>query len=140
MHRSVMIVENGRSNGTSIAQLVGDRFDVVRTVATALEAAELAVELRPTIVITPFPAVTPSGELLTALLKRDPRTAACRIIAYSDWAWANTRAKALEEGCEAFVPTDGPIEDLVAEIDRLLDGTTPRAPEAPDSIRTALFD
>lgn len=75
---------------------------------------------------------------MTALLRRDPRTSTCRIIAYTDWCWPRTRAKAREHGCDAFVSAQAPVEDLLAEIDRLLRPSTGNP--ATDAVRTALFD
>jgi two-component system, cell cycle response regulator DivK len=121
---TVLIVEDPMAGENGLAVLMQDRFDTVRTVGTAQEAIEVAVELRPDLVITPFPAVTASGDLLTAALKRDPRTSAAKVIAYSDWCWANTRAKALAAGCEAFVPVSAPVEELLAAVDGLVGGST----------------
>jgi DNA-binding NarL/FixJ family response regulator len=114
---TVLIVEDQRAGENGLAALMQDRFDTVLTVGTAQEAIEVAAQVRPDLVITPFPAVTASGDLLTAALKRDPRTSAARVIAYSDWCWANTRAKALAAGCEAFFPASAPVEELLAAVD-----------------------
>jgi DNA-binding NarL/FixJ family response regulator len=121
---TVLIVEDQRAGENGLTALMQDRFDTVRTVGTADEAIEVALQLRPALVITPFPAVTASGELLTTALKRDARTSAARVIAYSDWCWANTRAKALTAGCEAFVPASAPVEELLAAVDGVVRGST----------------
>jgi two-component system, cell cycle response regulator DivK len=122
---TVLIIEDQRAGENGLAALLQDRFDTVRTVGTAEEAIAVAVQLRPDLVITPFPAVTASGDLLTTALKRDARTSAAKVIAYSDWCWANTRAKALAAGCEAFVPVSAPVEELLAAVDGLVGRSTP---------------
>lgn len=122
MALSLLIVEGIPATGSSLSELLANRFDTVRTVRSASEAFHAAVDMRPDLVITPFPAVTADGDLLTTVLKRDPRTSACTVLAFSDWCWAKTRAKALAHGCEAFVSAAAPVEDLLAAVDRLVDG------------------
>jgi DNA-binding NarL/FixJ family response regulator len=119
MPRAVLIVENQTTRGHRLAELLESRFDTIRTASSAPEAMEVAIELRPDLVITPFPVVMKSGELLCACLKRDPRTSGSKLLAYSDWSWANTRAKALAAGCEAFVPATADEEELLSAVDRI---------------------
>lgn len=141
MFRTALIVEDRPAvGGVPLAELIEDRCGVVRTVDSASEAAELAVHLRPDLVITPFSAVTGSGELLTAVLKRNPRTSGCRVLAYSDWSRARTRAKAQEAGCEEFVSTSAPVEDLLAALDRLADPPLSAESDLAEAVRTGLFD
>jgi len=137
MARTALIVEDPTRTGTDLAELLEDRFDTIRTVGSASEAVEVAIQLRPDLVITPFPAVTRSGELLVTVLKRDPRTAASKVLAYTDWSWAVTRAKALEAGCEAFVAWGAPVDELLAAVDRLVGQPKPIAAQRrPHSPRT----
>lgn len=141
MFRTALIIEDQPAvSGVSLAELLEDRCEVVRTVGSASEAAEVAIHLRPDLVITPFPAVTGSGELLTAFLKRNPRTSGCRVLAYSDWSWTRTRAKAQEAGCEEFVSTRAPVEDLLAALDRLADPPLAAESDLAEAVRTGLFD
>jgi hypothetical protein len=90
------------------------------------------------VVVTAFPAATRTGESVTAILKGDPRTAACQIVAHSDWCWTRTRAKARELGCDAFVPAHAPLEELLFTIDRLV--KTGPVEETNDAVDTCLFD
>lgn len=141
MFRTALIIEDQPAGtGVPLAELLADRCEVVRTVGSAAEAAEVAIHLRPDLVITPFPAVTGNGELLTAFLKRNPRTSSCRVLAYSDWCWTRTRAKAREAGCEAFVAASAPVEDLLAALDELANGSMTVESDLAEAVRTGLFD
>lgn len=133
-----LIVGTSAAADRVLLDALAGRFNDIRTASSSTEALELATRLSPDVVITAFPVADRSGESLTALLRRDPRTSACRIIAYTDWCWARTRAKAKEHGCDAFVSAQDPVEDLLAEIDRLLPPS--QADPATDALRTALFD
>lgn len=135
---TALIVGSSAAANRILLNALAGRFDDIRAVASSTEALELATRLSPDIVITAFPVADRSGESVTALLRRDPRTSTCRIIAYTDWCWARTRAKAMEHGCDAFVSAHAPVEDLQTEIDRLL----PPSPVYPvsEAVRTALFD
>lgn len=132
---TALIVGSSAAADRFLLDALADRFDDVRTAATSTEALELATSLTPDLVITAFPFPDRSGEPLAALLRRDPRTSACRIIAYTDWCWAS---RAREYGCDVFVSAEAPVEDLLAEIDRLL----PPSPVDPasDAVRTAFFN
>lgn len=135
---TVLIVRDRPAAGGALAEALRSRFDTVQTAGSPMEALDLAVQLRPDVVITSFPAATSNGESVTAILRRDPRTSACHIIAHSDWCWTGTRAKARELGCDAFVPAHAPLEELLEAIDRLMkcspvEGTS-------DAVRTGLFD
>lgn len=140
MPRTLLIVEEKSSKyGACLAELLEDRFDTIRTAGSPAEAIEAAIQLRPDLVITPFPAVTRHGELLSALLKQDPRTSASRLLAYSDWSWVNTREKALKTGCDAFVPATAPVEELLAAVD-LLVGTQPSGNRANGKTAAGTID
>lgn len=130
MPRTVLIVEDRTKPGHDLAKLLEDRFDTIRTAGPAAEALEMANELRPDLVITPFPVVTASGEPLATVLKRDPRTADSRVLAYTDWCWANTRVKARQAGCDEVVARDAPVDELLDAVDRLL-VRPPRVPNPP---------
>lgn len=135
---TALIVGSSAAANRILLDALADRFDDIRTAASPTEALELATSLSPHLVITAFPVADRSGESLTVLLRRNPCTSTCRIIAYTDWCWPRTRAQAREYGCDAFVSAEAPVEDLLAEIDRLL----PPCPVNPasDAVRTALFD
>lgn len=132
---TALVVGSSATADRILLDALADRFEDIRAAASTTEALELAISLSPDLVITAFPVPDRSGESLAARLRRDPRTSACRIIAYTDWHWA---AQARENGCDAFVSAQDPVEDMLAEIDRLLPPSSVNP--ASDAVRTALFD
>jgi two-component system, cell cycle response regulator DivK len=131
MASGALIIQEGATADPRLAKLLEKRFDSVRAVSTPSEALEVAMEMRPDLVITPFPAVTRSGELICTVLRGDPRTSGCAILAYSDWCWARTRDKARQAGCDAFVPATASEDELMAAIDAVLPANG-RAPNPPN--------
>jgi CheY-like chemotaxis protein len=135
---TALIVGCSAAADRSLLDALATRFNDVRAVASPTEALELASRLIPELVITAFPVIDRSGESVTALLRRNPRTSTCRIIAFTDWCWARTRTKAREHGCDALVSAQAPVEDLLAEIDRLVQPS--QSHTVSEAVRTELFD
>lgn len=112
------------------------RHDIVE-LDTAEAVLDRLATVRPDAVILHFPVPFRDGRSLTAVLRRDPRTATIPIVAVSRWAWRRTRQTAARLGCTAFVALDAPTMELRRVLRRGLRTLDPglRRPGAAGTVR-----
>ena len=92
--------EDNRNLHASYFTYVGLR---VATAATGLEAIQVAVEVRPSIVIMDLSMPGMDGSRATEWLKNDKRTRKVTVVALTGNAFAGNEAKVREAGCDAFL-------------------------------------
>jgi CheY-like chemotaxis protein len=100
-------------------------FDVVEA-ANGIEALQRAVDTAPDIILMDLSLPVMDGWEATRRLKADSRTADIPVVALTGHALAGISEGARQAGCDAFVTKPCLPEDLVREIRKVLDDTTPR--------------
>ncbi len=91
------------------------------------EALELALELRPDLILMDLSIPGIDGWEVTRRLKADRRTGRVPVIALTGHALSGDAERAKEAGCDAFVAKPCLPDDLVQEIRRLLGRAAPNA-------------
>jgi len=100
-------------------------FEVVQA-ANGMEALNRAAEWKPDIILMDLSLPVMDGWEATRRLKADKRTAKIPVVALTGHALAGISEGARKAGCDAFVTKPCLPEDLVKEIRRVLDETTPK--------------
>ena len=99
-------------------------FDVVEA-ANGMEALQSAVEHEPDIILMDLSLPVMDGWEATRRLKADDRTKAIPVVALTGHALAGISEGARKAGCDAFVTKPCLPEDLVKQIRKVLDDSSP---------------
>jgi two-component system cell cycle response regulator DivK len=99
-------------------------FDVVEA-ANGIEALQSALDRRPDIILMDLSLPVMDGWEATRRLKADDRTASIPVVALTGHALAGISEGAKRAGCDAFVTKPCLPEDLVKEIRKVLDESSP---------------
>ena len=100
-------------------------FDIVQA-GNGVEAIERALDSHPDVILMDLSLPVMDGWEATRRLKADKRTAKIPVVALTGHALAGISEGARKAGCDAFVTKPCLPEDLVKEIRRVLDETTPK--------------
>jgi CheY-like chemotaxis protein len=92
-------------------------FDVIEA-STGAEAVKLTTLHRPAAVVMDLAMPVMDGLEATRRLKQDPRTADVPVLMVT--AHTERRRAAEEAGCAAFLPKPADLDDLIAELRRVL--------------------
>ncbi|MCC7010299.1 MAG: response regulator [Acidobacteria bacterium] len=96
----------------------------VAEASTGLDAIEQAFDLRPDVILMDLSLPGMDGWTATQHLKRDARTSHIPVVALTGHALAGASESARQAGCDAFITKPCLPEQLVAEVRRLLDGSS----------------
>lgn len=109
----VLIVDDHQLFSDGLVHLVNQhQFSVIGTARTLSDAARIARERRPDIVVLDFLLPDGSGaEAITALREAAPQSKLLIVTALND---DETLATALDAGCDGFVTKDRAADDLIA--------------------------
>ena len=120
--RSVLIVEDDDAIREVLARALGSELGAYTVVAPdGAEALKWIGRLRPTVVILDLNLPTLDGFEVARRLKADPATRDTHVVAITAMGpVAQVRAKALEAGCDDFVPKPFQIDSLVDLVHRRL--------------------
>lgn len=91
------------------------RFQVVGDAAGGLEAVNLALLLRPDVVMMDLAMPDMDGYEATARIKAD--LADCRVVALTVHSGDDSRHQAISAGCDAYVLKGTPLSELLQAID-----------------------
>src|SRR2546428_12303316 len=105
-------------------------FDVIQAV-NGIEALQLAVDAAPDIILMDLSLPVMDGWEATRRLKEDTRTNRIPVVALTGHALAGISEGALKAGCDAFVTKPCLPEDLVKEIRKVLDSSSPAPNRKP---------
>lgn len=94
------------------------------------DAIEVARERPPDVVLMDLSLPVMDGWEASRLLKADPRTRHCRIIALTGHALTHSSESARSAGCDAFLRKPVPPQRILEAIDAVL-GVAPAAAAAP---------
>jgi DNA-binding NarL/FixJ family response regulator len=134
---SVLIAEDHRIVAEGLVKLLGERFDVVATVADGAALVEAAERLRPDVIVSDVKMPSVSGlEALAQLRKRGVTSKFVFLTMHSD---PSVATRAMRAGASAFVLKHSAGEDLIDAIDEVLSGRTYLAPAVTRDVLDA-FD
>ncbi len=121
----ILVVEDNPAN-MKLANLLLRRAG--HTVACAVDAETgltIARTEQPDLILMDIQLPGMDGLAATALLKRDPATAAIPVIALTAMAMKEDREKTHAAGCDAYIAKPLRYQELYATIDALMAGRTP---------------
>jgi two-component system, cell cycle response regulator DivK len=107
-------------------------FEVVQA-SNGMEALQAAIDASPDIILMDLSLPVMDGWEATRRLKADKRTASIPVVALTGHALAGISEGAKKAGCDAFVTKPCLPEDLVKEIQKVLDNSSPAATKKPRS-------
>jgi two-component system cell cycle response regulator DivK len=133
----ILIIEDNRANMKLASLLLQNAGHTVLCAGDAETGLTLAGAVRPDLILMDIQLPGMDGLAATALLKKDPATAAIPIIALTAMAMKEDREKTRAAGCDAYIAKPLRYRELYAAIDLLLvKGCQPAAGEA-DSLHPA---
>jgi two-component system cell cycle response regulator DivK len=94
-------------------------FDVIEA-STGAEALHLATAHHPVAVVMDLAMPVMDGLEATRLLKQDPRTTDVPVVMVTAHTSPEHRRAAEDAGCAAFLPKPADLDDLIAELRRVL--------------------
>ncbi|MEV4254833.1 response regulator transcription factor [Spirillospora sp. NPDC049652] len=121
MIRVLLAEDQGMMRG-ALALLLGleDDIEVVAQVADGAEVLPAALRTRPDVAVLDIEMPNRTGLDVAADLSRD--LPSCRVLIVTTFGRPGYLRRAMEAGARGFLVKDGPIEDLVAAIRRVLAG------------------
>ena len=123
----VLVVDDFPDNREMYAEFLRFSGFMVEEASNGHEALEKAFALRPDVIVMDLSLPGVDGWEATRRIKADTRTRNIPVIAVTGHALAGHSKVAREAGCDAFVTKPCLPEDLLAEIQRVLDGITPKS-------------
>lgn len=102
----------------------------VASAGTVDEALDLAHRLAPAAILMDLSLPGVDGFEATRQLKADARTRHIPVLALSGHVGADTARRAIDAGCAGFLVKPTPVQEVVAELQRLVEGAPPRAGES----------
>ena len=117
---TILIVEDNRANMKLASLLVRNAGHTVLCAVDAESGLTLARTERPDLILMDIQLPGMDGLAATALLKRDPATAAIPVIALTAMAMKDDQEKTKVAGCDAYIAKPLHYQELYAAIDALL--------------------
>jgi two-component system, cell cycle response regulator DivK len=123
----VLIIEDNAANTKLASLLLHNVGHVVLCAVDAEAGLTLAQTEQPDLILMDLQLPGMDGLAATALLKKDPVTAAIPVIALTAMAMKEDREKSRLAGCDAYITKPVRYQELYAAIDTLLTKSPPRA-------------
>ena len=117
---TILIIEDNRANMKLASLLVRNAGHTVLCAVDAESGLTLASTERPDLILMDIQLPGMDGLAATALLKRDPATAAIPVIALTAMAMKDDQEKTMVAGCDAYIAKPLHYQELYAAIDALL--------------------
>ena len=124
----ILIVEDNPANMKLASLLLLNAGHTTLCAIDAETGLTLARSERPDLILMDIQLPGMDGLAATALLKKDPATAAIPIIALTAMAMKEDREKTRAAGCDAYIAKPLRYQELYAAIDALLVDARPQAP------------
>jgi two-component system cell cycle response regulator DivK len=124
----ILVVEDNPANMKLATLLLRNAGHVALCAVDAETGLTLARAEQPDLLLMDIQLPGMDGLAATALLKKDPATAAIPIIALTAMAMKEDREKTRAAGCDAYIAKPLRYQELYGAIDRLLAGAQPQAP------------
>jgi CheY-like chemotaxis protein len=130
-HPLVLVVDDypdAREMYAEWLRVCGYRVAAAGTVGAALD---VALRDAPAAILMDLSLPGVDGFEATRQLKADPRTRHIPVLALSGHVGADTARRAIAAGCDAFLVKPTPVQDVVAELARLVKHAPPPGPAEP---------
>jgi two-component system cell cycle response regulator DivK len=124
----ILIIEDNAANMKLASLLLQNAGHVALCAVDAETGLTLARTGQPDLILMDIQLPGMDGLAATALLKKDPATAAIPIIALTAMAMKEDREKTRAAGCDAYIAKPLRYQELYAAIDGLLVKAQPQAP------------
>jgi two-component system cell cycle response regulator DivK len=124
----ILIIEDNPANMKLASLLLENASHEVLGAADAESGLALARSQKPDLILMDVQLPGMDGLAATALLKKDPATAAIPIIALTAMAMKEDKARTMAAGCDAYIAKPLRYQELYAAIDALLLRAQPQAP------------
>jgi two-component system cell cycle response regulator DivK len=116
----ILIIEDNEANTKLASLLLRKAGHAVTAAVDAETGVTLARAEHPDLVLMDIQLPGMDGLAATALLKKDPATAAIPIIALTALAMKEDQERSVRAGCDAYIAKPLRYQELYAAIDRLL--------------------
>jgi two-component system, cell cycle response regulator DivK len=123
--KRILIVEDDRLSMTLLSDFLNAHGYRVLKTSQGLDAINLARDEQPDLILMDIKLPDISGFDVTRLLKRDKQTKAIPIIAVTAFATSGDEIKALESGCDAYIPKPISFDKLLRTIQSFLPSSFP---------------
>lgn len=130
----ILVIEDNATNLRLASLLLSNAGHTPLCAVDAETGLTLAHAEQPDLILMDIQLPGMDGLTATALLKKDPATAAIPVIALTAMAMKEDREKARMAGCDAYIAKPLRYQELLAAIDTLLAQSRERKnpmPEAP---------
>jgi len=124
----ILIIEDNAANMKLACLLLRNAGHTVLCAVDAETGLTLARADQPDLILMDIQLPGMDGLAATALLKKDPATAAIPVIALTALAMKADQEKSQIAGCDAYIAKPLRYRELYAAIDSLLDRGEPQAP------------
>jgi two-component system cell cycle response regulator DivK len=124
----ILIIEDNQANMKLASLLLHNASHTVLCAVDAETGLTLARAEQPDLILMDIQLPGMDGLAATALLKKNPATAAIPIIALTAMAMKEDQEKTRAAGCDAYIAKPLRYQELYAAIDALLARAEPQAP------------
>ena len=124
----ILIIEDNQANMKLASLLLHNAGHTVLCAVDAETGLTLARAEQPDLILMDIQLPGMDGLAATALLKKNPATAAIPIIALTAMAMKEDQEKTRAAGCDAYIAKPLRYQELYAAIDALLARAEPQAP------------
>jgi len=127
----VLVVEDNPANMKLTSLLLINANHTVLSAVDAETGVTIARAEQPDLILMDIQLPGIDGWAATALLKKDPTTAAIPVIALTAMAMKEDQAKSKLAGCDAYIAKPLRYQELYAAVDALLTKAQPRPETDP---------
>ncbi len=122
MGARILVVEDNRDNRELVVKVLARKGYDVAEAETAEEALALAAADPPDLILMDLNLAGMSGFEATRRLKADPRLRRVPVVAVTAYAMVGDRERALEAGCDGYIPKPVDVRRLPEQVSRFLEG------------------
>ena len=119
--KRILVIEDNAANLKLVTVLLHNAHHVVLSAEDAESGIALARATHPDLILMDVQLPGMDGLAATAILKRDPVTAAIPVIALTAMAMKDDEQKSQEAGCDGYIAKPLRYQELCAAVDSLLD-------------------
>ena len=120
MGARILVVEDNRDNRELVVKVLARKGYEVTEAETAEEALALAAADPPDLILMDLNLAGMSGFEATRRLKADPRLSRVPVVAVTAYAMVGDRERALEAGCDGYIPKPVDVRRLPEQVSRFL--------------------
>ncbi len=121
MGARILVVEDNRDNRELVVKVLARKGYEVAEAETAEEALALAAADPPDLILMDLNLAGMSGFEATRRLKADPRLRRVPVVAVTAYAMVGDRERALEAGCDGYIPKPVDVRRLPEQVSRFLE-------------------